>query len=259
MNGRRAIVGLCLLCAMAFSAFAAQSAMAAKGTTLFTCVEGGTKDFANADCNVQPGTKFGHVEVAQDLTTHTKYVSTTTPKFKSTVAGTAFTLESTMLTGTGSCFNRLNGKEHWIQCSKIKLTYDEVTVSPTSCGVTGLPGGPGMIETKTLKATTQTELMALKLEPEAGTVVAEWEWTGATCPFVGSGTAKVVGSITCVPAGAELVCSHAEVTAAKTLRLGSAAGPIAGYEGKTTVTGGEEEPEKGKPTNPLSVTTKETA
>ena len=259
MNGRRAIVGLCLLCAMAFNAIAAQSASAAKGTTMFTCsASAPTKSFGTAHCNTA-GSGFGHVEVAQDLTTHTKYVNTTLQLFQSTIAGTAFLLETNALTGTGSCFNRLNGKEHWIQCSEIKLKYTAITVGiPEGCGVKGLPGGAGVVETKALKATTQTELMAIKLEPETGTTVAEWEWTGEpVCPFSGKG--KFVGTITCVPSGAELVCNHAEVTASKTLRFGSAAGNPAGYEGRATITGGEGKAEEGKPTNPISSTTKETA
>jgi hypothetical protein len=73
MIGRRAVVGLSLLSALLFCAFAAQSASAAKAvnTTMFTCVEnGGKKDFADAHCDekVAEG-KFGHVAVANDVTT----------------------------------------------------------------------------------------------------------------------------------------------------------------------------------------------
>ena len=257
MNGRRAIVGLCLLCAMAFSAIAAQSAMAAKGTTLFTCSEAAAvKDFGSADCNTA-GANFGHVEVEQGLTTHTAYKNTTVQVLKSTLAGTAVTLSSNSLTGTGSCTNQLNGKEHFISCSEVKLQYSGVTVNtPAGCGVSGVPGGAGTIETKALKSTTQTELMALKVEAGVGVTLAEWTWTGASCPF--TGTAKLVGSITCVPSGAELACNHEEVTTSGTLRLGNALGPKAGYEGRVTISGGEGKASEGKPTNPLSATTKET-
>ena len=99
--------------------------------------------------------------------------------------------------------------------------------------------------------------MALKLEPESGSTLAEWTWTGASCPF--TGTAKIVGSAVCVPSGTELVCSHEEMTASKTLRCASAAGPVVGAQGSVTITGGEGKPEEGEPTNPLSATTKETA
>ena len=257
MNGRRAIVGLCLLCAMAFSAIAAQSAVAAKGTTLFTCTEAAeTKTFGSGDCNTA-GAKFGHVEVPQGVTTHVALKNTSVVKLKTTIGGTAVTLETNTMTGTGSVKNVLSGKEHWIQGSEIKLKGSGVTVSPISCGVSGVPGGAGVIETKALKGTTQTELMAIKLEAESGTTLAEWEWTGATCPF--TGIAKLVGSISCVPSGAELVCSHEEMTASKTLRNGSAAGPVTGMEGRVTITGGEGTAAEGKATNPLSATTKETA
>lgn len=260
MNGRRAIVGLCMLCALALSAVAAQSASAlVKSTTMFTCTESApTKTFGSGDCNTA-GTKFGHVAVAQDLTTHVKFVNTNAQKFKSTVAGAAFTLESNGLTGTGSCFNRLSGNVHSIQCSEIKLKYTGVTVSLPEgnvCGVTSAAGA-GNIETTALKSTTVTEKMMLKLEPEVGTEFASWTWTGASCPFTGG--VKVVGSIECEPSGAELVCTHEAVTGQAKLRLGSEAGPKAGYEGRVTITGGEGKAAEGKPTNPISSTTVETA
>jgi hypothetical protein len=75
MIGRRAVAGLSLLSALLFCAIAAQSASAAKATntTMFTCKEGGgDKDFEDAHCDkkVSPNTgKFGHVKVANDVTT----------------------------------------------------------------------------------------------------------------------------------------------------------------------------------------------
>ena len=145
MNGRRAIVGLCMLCALAFSAVAAQSAMAAKGTTLFTCTESApVQDFGSGDCNTA-GSKFGHIEVPQDLTTHVALKNTTTVIAKSTVAGTPFTLQTNLVTGTGSEKNLLSGKEHWIAGSAINLKASEVTVTPETCGVSGR-GGNARIE-----------------------------------------------------------------------------------------------------------------
>jgi hypothetical protein len=75
MTGRRAIVGLSLLCTLVFCALAAQGASAAPGknTTAFTCVEnGGAKDFEDPHCDQKVAAgegKFGHVPIALNQTT----------------------------------------------------------------------------------------------------------------------------------------------------------------------------------------------
>lgn len=73
MNGCRAIIVLVLLCALALCAFAAPSAVAAKGTTAFTCVKGaGAGDFSDPDCEkgVKAGTGgYGHVEIEDQTET----------------------------------------------------------------------------------------------------------------------------------------------------------------------------------------------
>ena len=100
MSVRRTIFGLCMLCALAFSAIAAQGASAA-GQTAFTCVENaGEKDFTKAHCapadfvGSGKGT-FGHV--AFTGTTHARLsnektnATTTGPEngiLKETIAAT---------------------------------------------------------------------------------------------------------------------------------------------------------------------------
>lgn len=75
MIGRRAAIGLSLLSAFLFCAFAASSASAsvAQNTTSFTCVEGGgNEDFSDVHCDnkVAAGTgEFGHVEIEVGKTT----------------------------------------------------------------------------------------------------------------------------------------------------------------------------------------------
>ncbi len=75
MNGRRATVGLSLLCALVFCAFAAPSASAipAKNTTAFTCIQGGGfKDFQDQHCDQRVGPElgqFGHVPIPLNQTT----------------------------------------------------------------------------------------------------------------------------------------------------------------------------------------------
>jgi hypothetical protein len=71
----RAVLGLSLLSALLFCAFAAQSASAvpAKNTTAFTCVEnGGAKDFQDPHCDKKVAAgqgKFGHIAIPLNATT----------------------------------------------------------------------------------------------------------------------------------------------------------------------------------------------
>jgi hypothetical protein len=106
MTGRRAVIGLSLLSALVFCAFAAPNAMALKGTTAFTCVHVLTgAQFANTDehCAKPVGgltEGFKHEEIAPNTKTKTTVSNTETgsklsfPKFKSTIAGTEFELEA---------------------------------------------------------------------------------------------------------------------------------------------------------------------
>jgi hypothetical protein len=68
MTGRRTAIGLALICAFGFCAFAAPSAMAAKGTTAFTCAPAGAgaKEFQDAHCDTtySSGTGFKHEAIA---------------------------------------------------------------------------------------------------------------------------------------------------------------------------------------------------
>jgi hypothetical protein len=59
MTGRRAIIGLSLICALAFAAFGAANA-SALGTTQFTCKPGTGAGFSEAHCTsaVPSGASF---------------------------------------------------------------------------------------------------------------------------------------------------------------------------------------------------------
>lgn len=64
MIGPRAIVGLALLCAFAFSTFAAPSALA-KGTTAYTCVKAEKGEFEDAHCTKsKAGGAYKHEAIA---------------------------------------------------------------------------------------------------------------------------------------------------------------------------------------------------
>jgi len=263
MNGRRAIVGLCMLCALLISAFAAQSAVAANGTTGFTCKDnGGTTFFTDAHCTTGVNGKYEHVAIAQDLTTEVEITNaktnagTTGPSnsgLHATVGGTEFELVSTTVTGTGSCTNKLDepSKEHYIHCENAKLVYTGITEAKLGCGVEGLPGGVGKIETKELTATTTGKGDSVVFSPLApATLFAEFKLTGCAV----ANTYKVVGSVTCKPEGATINCSRTETTTAGALRLGSAIGPKAGLNGKVTISGRAKGVGAYTPLSPTTVT-----
>jgi hypothetical protein len=117
MIGRRSVFGLALLSALALSAFATQSASAAKATntTAFTCVKGGgALDFADAHCGQNVGAKkgeYGHVAIPlgqktegettnQNVTGSTKESEPAT--LKSKVAGVKITIQCAAVKGKGT-------------------------------------------------------------------------------------------------------------------------------------------------------------
>ncbi len=114
MTGRKTAIGLSLLCALLFSAFAAQSASATAGTTAFTCVKGGgSEDFADAHCDESVGTsngEYGHVAIGESETkvdlTNAKTTSKTTESkgaiFKSTSGGIALEITCASAEGAAS-------------------------------------------------------------------------------------------------------------------------------------------------------------
>ena len=94
MIGRRAVVGLALLCALAFSAIAASSALAVEETTAYTCVET-PGDFSDAHCKSGPPGKFSHVEITPETTTEIEFSN------KELGASTKEELSSTLEVTTG--------------------------------------------------------------------------------------------------------------------------------------------------------------
>jgi hypothetical protein len=280
MNGRRAIVGLCMLCALLVSAFAAQSASAVtRGTTAFTCK---LKDpmtgpgFSAAHCKpgdaVVTGAKFEHIPIAEGEKTHVTFSNTgiglgTTEvgvhRLKSTIAGSAVQFSSSEVDCSGSLQNKKHGAgeppegEHYIHGTGIPCTLSNFKEELLGCTVTGItaPGGKEMVSTTKLTTTTTGKGHTITLSPESGTLLAEFELTGCV---IGPITLKLFGSLTCIPDGATINCTHNNGTELKGLRFQNATtGPLAGYEGTFTVKGGKEPITE--PTSPISVTTVETA
>jgi hypothetical protein len=279
MKRRHTVVGLCMACALLVSAFLAQSANAeTKGTTVFTCKKQASAafEFNDAHCKEAAVPKntgeYAHVPVIENTTTKVTVTSEKTKNnttedtpsvLKATIAGTPFELVAKKVHGEGGFENKKeavapNVGEHYFHtgADPITLKYTEVSEKLLGCTVTGIPGGVGTIETKPLTVTSTGQGESVEIKPNEGTLFAEFTLSGAGCSV--ANTYKVIGRVTCTPSRATLNCVHNPITEQKNLRLQSALGPVAGYEGSVTVKG-KDEAAGDKEFTPLSVTTAPTA
>lgn len=257
MNLRRTTSGLCLLCALFVSALAAQSASAA-GTTAYTCKNtgaGGTFKAAHCKPSDAGSGNFSHVAIANGTTTEITISDLNTAGehtgaiLKDTIAGSAVELTAKEVSGSGTMSNGTEAGEMFASGEGV-LVYSGVTEDLLGCEVIGIPGGPGVIETKTLIATTKGLGDKLKVSPKAGIVLAEFELKN--CIF-GTVLTKVVGSVLGDPDGATVNTVHNTVTADKTVRTNNVAtGPVVGIAGTLTISGRSG---GSGPYTPLSVTT----
>jgi hypothetical protein len=145
MTGRRAIVGLSLLCALAFCAFAAPSASAA-GTTAVTCVETPKGEgFSDAHCDnaVSEGATFKHEAIPANTTTEIELTNEkTTADTKGAVSslltgelGGVKAVEITCKTvkGTGSLTNK-EEKGSMLASGSATIEHSECVVAkPAGC------------------------------------------------------------------------------------------------------------------------------
>jgi len=213
MIGRRTVVGLSLLSALLFCAFAAQSASAAvaKNTTAVTCVEGGgAKDFSDAHCDnaVAPGTgKFGHVAIENGKATtlsitNAKTQNNTTEAAPTILKGTIFGVKSEIVcktvSGEGTLTNEESGKEHKVKGS--------VTANFTSC-VANKPSGCKVKEPITVKSNTEgveglgagANEMGLEFKPTEGTIFSSVVLEGCLLAGTYNTTGTAIGTGTPAP------------------------------------------------------------
>lgn len=140
-TAHRTAVGISLICALAFSALAAQSASAAEGknTTAYECVEGGgEKDFSDAHCdnNVGAGNgKFGHValplnEKVSISISNAKTKNETKEAANTVLKGTIVGVKSEIVCKTVSGSGSLTNEE---PSSKVHRVKGAVEAKFTSC------------------------------------------------------------------------------------------------------------------------------
>jgi hypothetical protein len=194
-----------MLCALAISATAAQSA-SALGTTTVTCkipVTGDTFEgdtvFAREHCTEEDegSGKFRHVVFEKHTpTTFTATNDTTAIRspwvVHSVQAGIAEELEATEVNGEGTLENLEEGGEIYTQAAGT-LTFSGVSVikpAGKGCKVKG-----GEIKTKELTATTKGQGMAMKFAPASGEVFASFEIEGCSVGAL-NGVYEVKGSVT---------------------------------------------------------------
>jgi hypothetical protein len=266
MFARKAVVGLALLCALLFSAVAAQSASAIKGTTAFTCAPQKEKaPFKDAHCKeaVVSSPGFKHDAIAQDLTTffhatNNKTKNNTTEHtpaiLKGKIAGIAVTISCTKVFAHGTLTNKLeveppNEKEHYV--------HGHLTVHYTECKVTG-PAGckiPGeTIEVPKATVTTTGKGDNVTFAPTEGNEFVSFKFEGCTVPELNT-EYKVLGSVTAQSDGATLNFNEAAITKANELTFG---GQAAGLEGSITVSQADATEESAKTGNAITLTTVET-
>jgi uncharacterized alpha/beta hydrolase family protein len=209
MTGRRAVVGLTLLCALLLSALAAQSASATKGTTAFACSSGaGVKDFSDAHCD--KGTaegSFGHIEVEPGLEvaieitnakTKTETKETTPAVLKGTLAGISSEITCTTVSGTGKSTNKEVAEVMQNEGTGLAIKYTGCTVNkPAGCKVKEPIEQTGSSITVENLGAGKTE-MGVEYKPKEKTFAAV-TFEGAECALKGKtfsleGTMVATGS-----------------------------------------------------------------
>jgi hypothetical protein len=202
MNGRRAVIGLSLLCALVFSGLAAQSAMAVKGTTAFTCVkvaEGVPSEFEDAHCLKKhtPFTgEYVHAVIGEGTVTNVTTVNDETgtkplSKFKSTIAGTEFELQSKSFMscrGKTKLTNKVNGAKQMEAAGENCGVFSETTVTkPAKCSVKGgvvnlTEGGEGKTVVKEVE---KKQEMYVEFLPPKEKAFSTFTLEGAECALKG--------------------------------------------------------------------------
>jgi hypothetical protein len=207
MIGRRAVLGLSLLCALLFSAFAAQSASAAtNGQTAFTCVkvEANKGDFKDAHCDENVGTNkgsFAHKALTANPTTEVEGTNAgtknaTTESTPAILRGEALLskveITCTGVNGAATIENKLVGERHEVAATgtgtgtpkDFTVTYTGCTVQKpsTKCtvedSVTKIPG------TIDVRATAATSESIGPAKNEMGVVFSPPVVAGVVQPFV---------------------------------------------------------------------------
>jgi hypothetical protein len=211
MIGRRAVVGLSLLSALLFCAFAAQSASAAKSinTTFFTCAPDATNkgDFKDAHCDEtnKGAGAFKHELIPLNTTTeievsNEKVTNNTTEdepavlKFK--FSGVKLTIQCTKVKSKQNANKQSESNIHNVETEvagkKVHTATGTLVVEYSECIVTGVAKCTIKEPIKTTTVVTGAEElgatkteMGLEFTQDEGKPFTEFTFEGAECAFKG--------------------------------------------------------------------------
>jgi hypothetical protein len=202
MIQRRAVLGLSLLSALVFCAFAAQSASAvpAKNTTAFTCVQnGGLKDFEDPHCDQKVGAElgvFGHAPIPVNQTTEitvsnakTKAATTeSTPTvLKFVVGGKPVEIQCNNVHGVGTIHN-IEGEssgEHKVTGTLTIRAFECKVLKPMKCAVKEIIYKTEFEGVEGLGPEANTHGIEFRPHVEEGATLMSITIEGAECPVKG--------------------------------------------------------------------------
>jgi hypothetical protein len=210
---------------------------------------------------------FSYAAIAQDTKTEVTVTNETTGgvraplEFRVTVFGASLGLKANLINGVGSLENKVTkAGEHYVTGTDMFPVEEVSTTEGAGCkpfangnGGTGGSGvgAEGTVILNVLKATSEGQGDAIKLSPAGEGGLATF--TLQNCTGGLNGTYTVTGSVRCIPDGATCKFSHAETTAANTLKMG---GAKVGLSGSLTFSGRANSKE---PYTPIGTTTVETS
>lgn len=229
----RSTIAFSVLCAFAFSALVAQSAVAEQKA--FTCASVGPGQFSDAHClNAEPGGPYSHTEIlnsvlfsATNANTAEATTSSAVSKLRGAISGVVTEVQCTIVEGLGKATNAAASVS-----GTGTLEYSGCTVTQPAgkgCVVSG-----GRVNTKKLAATTVGQAAnTVRFTPFEGTEFASIKIESCSVEPLNN-TFSVTGSLVATATGATLSTIHTGVTAQNTLKFG---GVKAGLEGAITTTG----------------------
>jgi hypothetical protein len=232
MIGRRAIVGLSLLCALFLTALGATSAQAKKGTKTFTCAfvfTGG--EFGSAHCN-KKGEAWGHLVFNKNTVTtsgnrrtkgeleESEEEESSTVVLTAVIAGINVEIKAEEVTGAGSAENKeLEGT--WEGTGTETLEYTKLSTNVKGCTIKSPVVVKATVTTKVISEAP--EEMGLEYKPVEGTTLGEFTFEGAECALKGL-TVKLTGTAIATPGGTPngsgAILNITPAMSEKTLQLG---------------------------------------
>jgi hypothetical protein len=251
MSGRKAIVGLSLLCALLFSAVAAQGASA--GQTAFTCAPNtttGAEQFSDAHCDTAATGNAGFKHVAITESTSIKLTNGKT-KNNTTEAEPAVlhvaslhgisnvTITCTTVSGTGTMSNAETGGVMEAK-GEGEISFSGCTTNVPNCTVTNPI--TAVVKAHTVEGLAPSGTgMGLKFEP-VGTNFTTITFTGASCglrlfpniPVKGT----VIGTANGEPNGRGATAKFAPTNEMEALTTGGEVSELTGTATITNATSG---------------------